>query len=78
MAALTLGETYGKLSTGMSAVEDLLSQTLSNMPSGSQMSVTDMVKLQYQMSVFTITAQTMSAVMKDMSDALKGVVQKIG
>lgn len=31
----------------------------------------------YKMSVFTITAQTMSAVMKDMSDTMKSVVQKI-
>lgn len=31
----------------------------------------------YKMSVFTITAQTMSAVMKDLSDTMKSIVQKI-
>ena len=31
----------------------------------------------YKMSVFTITAQTMSAVMKDISDTLKSIVSKI-
>lgn len=31
----------------------------------------------YKMSIFTITAQTMSAVMKDLSDTMKSIVQKI-
>lgn len=31
----------------------------------------------YKMSVFTITAQTMSAVMKDLSDTMKSIVSKI-
>jgi hypothetical protein len=74
---LSLGEVFNKVSTGMDSVETALSSMLASLPGGSQMSVTDMINLQYQMSVFTITAQTMSAVMKDLSDTMKSIVQKI-
>lgn len=74
---LTLAEIQSKVSSGMDAVESDLSAMLASLPSGSQMSVTDMINLQYKMSVFTITAQTMSAVMKDLSDTMKSIVSKI-
>ncbi|MDB5798396.1 MAG: hypothetical protein JWP36_2298 [Paucimonas sp.] len=78
MPNMTLGEIYEKTKLGMSSVEADLSVTLAALPSGSAMSVTDMIQLQYKMSIFTITAQTMSAIMKDLSDTMKSIVQKIG
>jgi hypothetical protein len=74
---LTLSEIQGKVSSMMDAVETDLSSMLASMSGGSQMSVTDMINLQYKMSVYTITAQTMSAIMKDITDTMKSIVQKI-
>ncbi|MDO9219118.1 MAG: EscF/YscF/HrpA family type III secretion system needle major subunit [Lacisediminimonas sp.] len=72
-----LATIYGFVKTGMSNTDADVKLALSGLSSGSTRTVQDMVKLQYTMSVFTITAQTVSSVMKEMSDAMKSVIQKM-
>lgn len=61
----------------MNESESKLKTTLAGMGDGSKASVTDMVGLQYAMSVYTLSGQTISAIMKECSDTMKSVVQKI-
>ena len=75
--AINLGTIHGHVATGMSTADASVVTALEGLSSGSQLSVQDMVKLQYTMSVFTLTAQTISSIMKEMSDAMKSVVQKM-
>lgn len=72
-----LATVNGYVVTGMSQTDADVKAALSGLSSGSTMTVQDMVKLQYTMSVFTITAQTVSSVMKEMTDAMKSVIQKM-
>lgn len=76
--AITLNSLNQTLSTTIVAPENNLTTRLANLGSGAQLGVTDMVSLQKDMADYTMIGNLMSAVMKDIVDTLKGVVQRVG
>ena len=78
MSNLTLQTIDDGIVTDMVQPEQDLENTLNGLGNGSTMSVTDMMNLQFQMSKYSITGSAASAVMKEISDTLKGIVQKVG
>lgn len=77
MPGLNLAEINNLIATKMQTSEDEVRNMLSSLGDGSTASVTDLVGLQFNMSVYTITAQTVGAIMKESSDTMKSIVQKI-
>ena len=65
------------LTQQVATAEQQLQRMLTHLGDESPISVADMVALQRQMADYTIAGQTLSAIMKDMSDTFKSVVQKI-
>jgi Type III secretion needle MxiH, YscF, SsaG, EprI, PscF, EscF len=66
------------VSTSMASIQQQLADEMSRIGGGSTMSAADMIKIQYDMSHYTMAAQTLSSIMKDISDTMKAVVQHIG
>ncbi|HSY28032.1 MAG TPA: EscF/YscF/HrpA family type III secretion system needle major subunit [Burkholderiaceae bacterium] len=66
------------VSTAMSNSESQLNLELQAVATMTSMGIADMIQIQYYMANYTIAGQTLSAIMKDMSDTFKSVVQKIG
>jgi hypothetical protein len=69
----SIGETA---KTGIAGAEATLTSAISNIKSGTSMGIGDMVDLQYKMSAYTVSANTFSALIKEVSDTMKSVVQK--
>lgn len=64
--------------TSMTNTESVLNSELAAVGTMTSMGVADMIQIQYDMANYTVAGQTLSAIMKDMSDTFKSVVQKIG
>ena len=73
-----LDTVYNKTSSKISTMETNLTETLSALKDGGELTQTDLFKLQYQIARYTITASTYSSVMKEISDSLKQTANKIG
>jgi hypothetical protein len=74
---VTLNTVETNIAAGLADAETAVSAQLAILKTGSTMSVADMIQLQFVMSAYTITASTFSAIMKEISDTLKSVVQKM-
>jgi hypothetical protein len=75
---LTLGGLNTTIGSAMVASESTLGNLLLQISAMTSMGVADMVQVQYAMANYTVAGQTMSAIMKDITDTFKSVVQKIG
>jgi hypothetical protein len=73
----TLDDVASKAATGLKQGDLDINTALDQIGNGSSISIQDMVKLQYTMSRYTITASTFSSILKEFSDTMKSVVQKI-
>ncbi len=62
----------------MTNIEAELATTLANSAKGDAASVTDMVKMQIGMQKYTTSSAIITAVVKEVADAIKGVANKIG
>jgi hypothetical protein len=51
---------------------------LGNINDGSEVTTAQLLRLQYLIARYTVTATTFANIVKEMSDSLKGVASKIG
>lgn len=73
---ITLQEVAGMAKDGISTAETTLRAGLTSIKQGTSVGIGDLFDLQYQMSAYTISANTFSSVLKEFSDTMKSVVQK--
>jgi hypothetical protein len=81
MADLTntgLNAIYGNIESPMASADLALRQTLGSIPEGGEVTTAQLLKLQYQIARYTVTASVFSAILKEVSDSLKGTANKIG
>jgi hypothetical protein len=74
----SLASVEGVVVTSMTNSEAALNAELTAVGNMTSLGVADMIQIQYDMANYTVAGQTLSAIMKDMSDTFKSVVQKIG
>jgi hypothetical protein len=73
---VTLGEIAALAKTGIEKAEITLRSGITKAQQGTSSGIGDLIDLQYQMSAYTISANTFSSVMKEFSDTMKSVLQK--
>jgi hypothetical protein len=76
--AVGLANVTAVVEASMASVEQALVTELARVGQMEPIEVGDMIQIQYYMANYTIAGQTLSAIMKDMSDTMKAVIQKIG
>jgi hypothetical protein len=76
--AVGLANVSAVVQASMTSVQQALAAELDRVGQMPPSGVADMVQLQYEMANYTVAGQTLSAIMKDMSDTLKAVTQHIG
>jgi hypothetical protein len=69
---------YDKIEPKMQDAEDFLRKELGNINDGSEITTAQLLRLQYLIARYTVTATTFANIVKEMSDSLKGVATKIG
>ena len=65
-------------SSNINSMETDVKSQLENLKSGGEVSQADLLKLQFNIAKYTITASTFSALVKEISDSLKQTANKIG
>jgi hypothetical protein len=78
LASTGLKNIYEKIEPMMQGNEDLLRTQLGNINDGSEITTAQLLRLQYLIARYTVTATTFANIVKEMSDSLKGVATKIG
>ena len=69
---------YEKIDPKMRDNESLLRTELGAINDGSEVTTAQLLRLQYLIARYTVTATTFANIIKEMSDSLKGVAAKIG
>ncbi len=69
---------YDKLGPMMESSENSLRTELGTINDGSEITTAQLLRLQYLIARYTVTATTFANIVKEMSDSLKGVATKIG
>jgi hypothetical protein len=69
---------YDKIEPKMQTSETDLRTELGNINDGSEITTAQLLRLQYLIARYTVTATTFANIVKEMSDSLKGVAAKIG
>jgi hypothetical protein len=69
---------YEKIEPMMKTNEDLLRAELGAINDGAEVTTAQLLRLQYLIARYTVTATTFANIIKEMSDSLKGVAAKIG
>ena len=69
---------YEKIDPKMRDNEDLLRTELGAINDGSEVTTAQLLRLQYLIARYPVTATTFANIIKEMSDSLKGVAAKIG
>ena len=69
---------YEKIDPKMRDNEDLLRTELGAINDGSEVTTAQLLRLQYLIARYTVTATTFANIIKDMSDSLKGIAAQIG
>jgi len=77
MSQVNLSSIGEAAKTGIESAEGVLTSAIANVKTGSSLGIGDMVDLQYKMSAYTVTANTFSALLKEVSDTMKSVAQKM-
>ena len=78
LASTGLKNIYEKIDPKMRDNEDLLRTELGAINDGSEVTTAQLLRLQYLSARYTVTATTFANIIKEMSDSLKGVANKIG
>jgi hypothetical protein len=78
MATINLNFVEGLVKDYMTGIESGLATTLAAASKGDAASVTDMLKMQVGVQKYTTSSSIISAVTKEVADAIKGVANKIG
>ncbi len=73
---VTLGLVAELAKSGITTAEVTLRSGISKAQQGTSSGIGDLIELQYNMSAYTISANTFSSVMKEFSDTMKSVLQK--
>ena len=73
-----LNAIYENIREPMQTADDTLRQALGAIPEGGEVTTAQLLRLQYQIARYTVTGTVYSAIMKEMSDSLKGTANKIG
>ncbi len=73
-----LNAVYQSVETPMETADLALRQSLGAIPEGGEVTSSQLLKLQYQLARYTVTATVFSAIIKELSDSLKGMANKIG
>lgn len=73
---VTLGLIAELAKSGITSAEVVLRSGIAKAQGGTSSGIGDLIDLQYQMSAYTISANTFSSVMKEFSDTMKSVLQK--
>ncbi len=73
-----LNAIYENIQTPMETADTSLRQALGAIPEGGEVTTAQLLKLQYQIARYTVTASVFSAIIKEVSDSLKGTANKIG
>lgn len=78
LASTGLKNIYDKISPMMSTNEELLRGELGAINDGAEITTAQLLRLQYLIARYTVTATTFGSIIKEMADSLKGVAAKIG
>ncbi len=78
LASTGLKNIYDKIEPKMKDNEDLLRNELGAINDGAEVTTAQLLRLQYLIARYTVTATTFANIIKEMSDSLKGVAAKIG
>ena len=73
---LNLGEVATLAKSGITTAEITLRSGISKAQQGTTSGIGDLIDLQFQMSAYTISANTFSSILKEFSDTMKSVLQK--
>ncbi len=73
-----LNAIYENVEAPMATAEQALRQSLGAIPEGGEVTSAQLLKLQYQLARYTVTSTVFSALIKEMSDSMKGAANKIG
>ncbi|MBM3930884.1 MAG: hypothetical protein FJ336_06365 [Sphingomonadales bacterium] len=77
LANTGLKNIYDKLAPKMTDNESLLRGELDNIQDGGDVTTAQLLKLQYLISRYTVTATVFAAIIKELGDSLKDVAAKI-
>ncbi|MFO1058398.1 MAG: EscF/YscF/HrpA family type III secretion system needle major subunit [Dongiaceae bacterium] len=73
------GVNFNNLASTIGSKTDKVGQELANLQaSGDTTSTSDMLKMQQKMQEWSMLTQLQSTIIKELGDALKGIVQKSG
>ncbi len=78
LASTGLKNIYEKIEPMMTNNENLLRTELGAINDGAEVTTAQLLRLQYLIARYTVTATTFANIIKEMSDSLKGVASKIG
>ena len=73
---VTLREVADNAKSGITTAELTLRSGIAKAQQGTTSGIGDLIDLQYQMSAYTISANTFSSILKEFSDTMKSVLQK--
>jgi len=75
--ALTIAGIGSIVADQIAVPEQTLTNTLNNLGNATQVSPVDLVHLQLDLTTYSVTVNTVSAVAKDFGDTMKGVVNRV-
>lgn len=78
LSSTGLKNIYEKIEPMMKGNEDLVRTELGNINDGGDVTTAQLLRLQYLIARYTVTATTFANIIKEISDSLKGVASKIG
>ncbi len=73
-----LNSVWESIQQPLETVDLALRQALGGIPEGGEVTTAQLLNLQYQMARYSVTSSVMSAVIKEISDSLKGPANRIG
>ena len=73
---VSLGYVADAAKAGITQAESVLRSAITAAQAGTSSGIGDLIELQYNMSAYTISANTFSSVLKEFSDTMKSVLQK--
>ncbi len=78
LSSTGLKNIHEKIQPMMESNETLLRTELGTINDGSEITTAQLLRLQYLIARYTVTATTFANIIKEMSDSLKGIASKIG
>ncbi len=73
----SLNQIFGNIEPQMTAAEASVTEQLNAIPSGGDVTTTQLLRLQTAIAKYTVTASVFGAIIKEMSDSLKSIASKI-